>query len=120
MLSRRLLLTASLGIACPAVLRAAPLRLRLAHGLPTTHPVHPAMQHFADLARAQSQGELDITLFADGQLGQESDLISQVQAGKLDFLKVSGSLLERFHPAYRVLNLPFGLHDRDHWQRVTS
>lgn len=120
MLSRRLLLTASLGIACPAVLRAAPLRLRLAHGLPTTHPVHPAMQHFADLARAQSQGELDITLFADGQLGQESDLISQVQAGKLDFLKVSGSLLERFHPAYRVLNLPFGLHDRAHWQRVTS
>lgn len=117
---RRLLLTTSLAIACPAVLRAAPTKLRLAHGLPTSHPVHPAMQHFADLARERSQGELDITLFADGQLGQESDLISQVQAGKLDFLKVSASLLERFHPAYKVLNLPFTLRDRKHWLRVTS
>jgi len=117
---RRLVLTAGLVVACPAVLRAAPLKLRLAHGLPATHPVHPAMQHFADLARERSQGELDITLFADGQLGQESDLISQVQAGKLDFLKVSASLLERFHPAYKVLNLPFTLRDRDHWLRVTS
>jgi tripartite ATP-independent transporter DctP family solute receptor len=117
---RRFVLTAGLSLACPAVLRAAPLKLRLAHGLPTTHPVHPAMQHFADLARENSQGELDIALFADGQLGQESDLISQVQAGKIDFLKVSASLLERFHPSYKVLNLPFTLRDRDHWQRVTS
>jgi tripartite ATP-independent transporter DctP family solute receptor len=117
---RRLLLTVGLSVACPAVLRAAPLKLRLAHGLPATHPVHPAMQHFADLARERSQGELDIALFADGQLGQESDLISQVQAGKLDFLKVSASLLERFHPAYKVLNLPFTLRDRAHWLRVTG
>lgn len=94
--------------------------MRLAHSLPTSHPVHPAMQHFADLARERSQGELDITLFADGQLGQEIDLISQVQAGKLDFLKVSASVLERVHPAYKVLNLPFTLRDRAHWLRVTS
>jgi tripartite ATP-independent transporter DctP family solute receptor len=117
---RRLILTAGLVMACPAVLRAASQKLRLAHGLPVTHPVHPAMQHFADIARERSGGELDIALFADGQLGQESDLISQVQAGKLDFLKVSGSLLERFHPSYKVLNLPFTLRDRAHWLRVTN
>jgi tripartite ATP-independent transporter DctP family solute receptor len=121
MISRRhLLLTTGMLLACPAVLRAAPLKMRLAHGLPTSHPVHPAMQHFADVARERSQGELDIALFADGQLGQESDLLSQVQAGKLDFLKVSASLLERFHPAYKVLNLPFTFRDRTHWLKVTS
>lgn len=120
MLSRRLLLTAGLAMACPAVLRAEPLRLRLAHGLPVSHPVHPAMQHFADLVRQRSQGEIEITLFADGQLGQEADLLSQVQAGKLDLLKVSASLLERFHPAYKVLDLPFAFRDRAHWLAVTS
>lgn len=120
MLSRRLLLTAGLAMACPAVLRAEPLRLRLAHGLPVSHPVHPAMQHFADLVRQQSQGEIEITLFADGQLGQEADLLSQVQAGKLDLLKVSASLMERFHPAYKVLDLPFSFRDRAHWLAVTS
>lgn len=117
---RRLLLTAGMTVACPAILRAAPLKMRLAHGLPTSHPVHPAMQHFADIARERSFGEIDIALFADGQLGQEIDLLSQVQAGKLDFLKVSASVLERFHPAYGVLNLPFTLRDRAHWLAVTG
>jgi tripartite ATP-independent transporter DctP family solute receptor len=117
---RRLLLTAGLAFACPAVLRAEPLRLRLAHGLPVSHPVHPAMQHFADIVRERTRGEIEIALFADGQLGQEADLLSQVQAGKLDFLKVSASLLERFQPAYRVLNLPFTLRDRAHWLNVTA
>jgi tripartite ATP-independent transporter DctP family solute receptor len=117
---RRLLLTAGLTLACPAVLRAEPLRLRLAHGLPVSHPAHPSMQRFADIVRERSQGELEIVLFADGQLGQEVDLLSQVQAGKLDFLKVSASLLERFHPAYKVLDLPFTLRDRAHWLKVTS
>jgi TRAP-type C4-dicarboxylate transport system substrate-binding protein len=117
---RRLLLTAATTVACPAVLRAGPLKLRLAHGLPTSHPVHPAMQRFADIVRERTGGELDITLYADGALGQESDLLSQVQAGKLDFLKVSASLLERYHPAYKVLNLPFTLRDRAHWLNVTT
>jgi tripartite ATP-independent transporter DctP family solute receptor len=117
---RRLLLTAGLTVACPAVLRAAPLRMRLAHGLPTGHPVHAAMQYFADTARERSLGEIDIALFADGQLGQEVDLLSQVRAGKLDFLKVSASILEHLHPAYGVLNLPFSMRDRAHWLAVTT
>lgn len=121
MLSRRnLLMTAGLALASPAILRAEPLKLRLAHGLPTSHPVHPAMQRFADIVRERSGGEIDIAIFADGQLGQEIDLLSQVQAGKLDFLKVSASLLERFNPSYKVLNLPFTLRDRAHWLNVTT
>jgi tripartite ATP-independent transporter DctP family solute receptor len=121
MLSRRhLLLTAALFVGCPAVLRAEPLQLRLAHGLPTSHPVHPSLQRFADVVRERTGGEINITLFADGQLGQEVDLLSQVQAGKLDFLKVSGSVLERYSPAYKVLNLPFTLRDKAHWRVVAS
>lgn len=117
---RRLLLVTGLAVAGPAVLRAEPMKLRLAHGLPTSHPVHPAMQRFADTVRERSGGEIDIAIFADGQLGQEADLISQVQAGKLDFLKVSASLLERFNPAYKVLNLPFTFRDQAHWRSVTT
>src|SRR3954463_16805571 len=121
MLSRRhLLLTAALSVGCPAVLRAEPLQLRLAHGLPTSHPVHPSLQRFADVVRERTGGEINITLFADGQLGQEVDLLSQLQAGKLDFLKVSGSVLERLSPAYKVLNLPFTLRDKAHWQVVAT
>ncbi len=115
---RRLIATLGATVACPAILRAAPLQLRLAHSLPTSHPVHPAMQFFADAVSAKSAGALQITLFADGQLGQEADLLSLVQAGKLDLLKVSASLLERYSPAFKILNLPYSIRDREHWRRL--
>ena len=107
-------------LAAPAVLRAAPTRLRIGHGLPATHPVHPSMQYFADIVRDRTDGALEIAIFPDGQIGQEANLLAQVQAGKLDFVKASASVLERSASAYRVFSLPFVFRDRAHWTRVTT
>src|SRR5262245_39737942 len=67
--SRRELLLAGVALlAAPAVLRAAPTQLRIGHGLPATHPVHPAMQHFADIVRERTGGAIEIAIFPDGQI----------------------------------------------------
>ena len=119
--SRREIVLAGVALlAAPAVLRAAPTRLRIGHALPPTHPVHPSMQHFADIVRDRTAGALEIAIFPDGQIGQEVNLLAQVQAGKLDFVKVSASVLERTASAYRVFSLPFVFRDHDHWVRVTT
>jgi tripartite ATP-independent transporter DctP family solute receptor len=119
--SRREFLLAGVAlVAAPAVLRAAPTRLRIGHGLPATHPVHPSMQHFADIVRDRTGGAIEIAIFPDGQIGQEVNLLAQVQAGKLDFAKASASVLERTASAYRAFSLPFVFRDRDHWTRVTT
>jgi tripartite ATP-independent transporter DctP family solute receptor len=102
------------------MLRAAPTQLRIGHGLPDSHPVHPSMQLFADTVRDRTGGALEVAIFPDGQIGQEVNLLAQVQAGKLDFVKVSASVLERTASAYRVFNLPFVFRDRAHWQRVAT
>jgi tripartite ATP-independent transporter DctP family solute receptor len=107
-------------LAAPAVLRASPARLRIGHGLPVTHPVHPSMQHFADIVRDRTGGAIEIAIFPDGQIGQEVNLVAQVRAGKLDFVKASASALERSASAYRVFSLPFVFRDRAHWMRVTT
>ncbi len=107
-------------VACPTVLRAEPLRLRIGHALPVTHPVHPSLQHFVDVVREKSGGAIDIAIFPDGQIGQEVNLLAQLKAGKLDFAKVSASVLERDAPAYRVFSLPFVFRDHAHWQTVTT
>lgn len=107
-------------LASPAVLRAQPLQLRVGHGLPVSHPVHPSIQYFADMVREKTAGAIDITIFPDGQIGQEVNLLAQVQAGKLDMLKVSASVLERSASAYRVLNMPFVFRDQAHWRRVMT
>jgi tripartite ATP-independent transporter DctP family solute receptor len=78
------------------------------------------MQHFADIVRERTGGALEITLFPDGQIGQEVNLLAQVRAGKLDFMKVSASVLERHAPACRVFSLPFIFRDHEHWMRVTT
>ncbi|WP_315836432.1 TRAP transporter substrate-binding protein [Bradyrhizobium prioriisuperbiae] len=107
-------------LACPAVLRAEPLRLRIGHALPVTHPVHPAIQHFADVLHEKSGGAIELAVFPDGQIGQETNLLAQLKAGKLDFAKVSASALEREAPAYRVFSLPFVFRDHAHWRSVTT
>jgi tripartite ATP-independent transporter DctP family solute receptor len=117
---RELLLAGAALLAAPAVLRAEPTRLRIGHGLPASHPVHPSMQHFADIVRERTGGAIEIAIFPDGQIGQEVNLVAQVQAGKLDFAKASASVLERSASAYRVFSLPFIFRDRDHWARVTT
>lgn len=120
-LSRRKALLAGVGLlAAPAVLRAAPTRMRIGHGLPASHPVHPSMQHFADIVRDRTGGAIEIAIFPDGQIGQEANLLAQVQAGKLDFVKASASVLERTASAYRVFSLPFVFRDHAHWKRVMT
>jgi tripartite ATP-independent transporter DctP family solute receptor len=117
---RELLLAGAVLLAAPAVLRAQPARMRIGHGLPAGHPVHPSMQHFADLVRERTGGAIEIAIFPDGQIGQEVNLVAQAQAGKLDFVKASASVLERIAASYRVFSLPFVFRDRDHWARVTT
>lgn len=78
------------------------------------------MQYFAALLREHSRGGLEIEFFPDGELGQEVQLIEQLQAGKLDFVKASASVVERFGPAYRVFSLPYVFRDREHWKAVAT
>lgn len=96
----------------------AGVQLRLGHGLPRTHPVHRAMQNFADLVVQRTSGEVTIALFGDGLLGEEQSLIEQVTSGNLDITKSSASVLGEINPLYRVLDLPFVLRDKQHLHRV--
>jgi tripartite ATP-independent transporter DctP family solute receptor len=110
---------AGLALAVPRPARAA-TRLRLAHGLPRTHPVHRAMAHFADIVGERSGGELQVSLFADGVLGEEPTLLEQVRMGTLDMTKASASVLDGVSPLYRVFDIPFLFRDREHWRRVVD
>jgi tripartite ATP-independent transporter DctP family solute receptor len=121
--SRRGVLTGSAALAGSALLprpaRAA-MRLRLAHGLPRAHPVHRAMMHFADLVAERSGGEVAISLFADGVLGEEPTLLDQVRVGTLDMTKASASVLEGVSPLYRLFDLPFLFRGKEHWRKVLA
>lgn len=80
---------------------------KLASVLPDTHPVHKALTYFADEVGKASKGEVKITVYPAGQLGQEKDYIEGVKVGAIEITKVSSAPLGQFAPSLQVVSLPF-------------
>jgi len=111
-------LAIALGMAAYSV--GAVEKMRLGHGLPEDHAVHKAVVKFAELVKERSKGEIEISVFPNGVLGNEREMLEQVQNGILEFTKASASPLETFSPEYKVFNLPFVFRDSDHFFKVLT
>ena len=55
--------------------------IKLAHGLPTSHPVHAAMEFFAKRVGARSGGKLRVDVHPAEQLGTERESLELLQLG---------------------------------------
>lgn len=81
--------------------------IKLAHGLNKDHAVHKGMVDFAERVKKKSNGKLTVSIYANGQLGSESQCLELLQIGSLGITKVSAAVMESFAPKYKVLNLPY-------------
>ncbi|MFV0484513.1 MAG: TRAP transporter substrate-binding protein [Bacteroidales bacterium] len=88
--------------------------LKLAHGLPTDHPVHKGIAKMADEVRRISGGDMEIKVYPGGQLGSEQDCIEMLQLGALAMTKVSSATMEGFCDDYKVLGLPYIFRNKQH------
>lgn len=70
--------------------------------------------------QGRSNGDIEIKVFANGVLGNEREMLEQVQNGVLEITKASASPLETFSPDYKVFNLPFVFRDRAHFFNVLT
>jgi len=92
--------------------------LKLAHGLATDHPVHKAMEFMAERCSELSGGQLQIQIYAGGQLGSEQQCVELLQIGSLAITKVSAAVMESFTEDYKVLSLPYIFRDKQHAFKV--
>jgi tripartite ATP-independent transporter DctP family solute receptor len=92
--------------------------LKLAHGLPTDHPVHEAMMFMAERADELSDSRLEIEVYPAEQLGSEQQCVELVQIGSLAITKVSAAVMESFSEDYKVFGLPYIFRDRDHAYKI--
>ncbi|RME98454.1 MAG: TRAP transporter substrate-binding protein [Bacteroidetes bacterium] len=90
----------------------------LAHTLPTSHPVHRAMEVFAEEVAKLSGGTLTVKIFPDAQLGTEREVLELLQIGSIAMTKVSAAAMANFAPEYEVLGVPYLFRDKDHLFRV--
>ncbi|WP_099092776.1 TRAP transporter substrate-binding protein [Bacillus weihaiensis] len=97
---------------------AEAVSLRLAHNQPEDHPVHTSLMELSTLTEENSDGNVKIELFPNGQLGQERDVIELVKSGTLDMAKVSASALEAFDSNYAIFSLPYVFQSKEHYYEV--
>lgn len=92
--------------------------LRIGHTADISHPVHQALQFFAEDLATRSSGALTARVYPGGQLGSEREMIELLQVGALDMTKVSASPLEGFAEDFRLFSMPYIFVDREHFWRV--
>ena len=73
---------------------------------------------FAKLVEEKSEGRIKIDLYHDAQLGEEEEMIQQLQFGSLDLAQISLSPLCEFAPEMDVLQLPYLYDNADHMWAV--
>lgn len=110
-LSRRSLLKASTAVPLVAILTrpswAAEFTYKLATGQDPTHPVNIRAKEAIDRIKEATSGRLEINLFPANQLGSDTDLLTQVRNGGVEFFNLSSLILATFVPTAGIVNLGF-------------
>jgi len=92
--------------------------LKLAHSLGVTHPVHIAMEYFAERVKEKSEGKLIVEIYPSSQLGGERECLELLQIGSLAMTKVSSAVMENFSPKLKVFGYPYIFRDKEHRYKV--
>ncbi|HEY1393416.1 MAG TPA: TRAP transporter substrate-binding protein [Methylibium sp.] len=97
----------------PRRARAAEFTYKLATGQDPSHPVNKRAQEAIDRIRAATNGRLEIRLFPANQLGSDTDLLSQVRNGGVEFFNQASSVLSTLVPVAGIVNTGFAFNDSE-------
>ncbi|HUC51575.1 MAG TPA: TRAP transporter substrate-binding protein [Xanthobacteraceae bacterium] len=120
-LSRRRLLVSGASIvltgavAAPIVGRAAGPQwsYKYANNLPDSHPMNVRAREMAAAIKDQTGGRLELQIFPSSQLGSDTDTLSQIRAGGVEFFTLSGLILSTLVPAASINGLGFAFPSYD-------
>ena len=115
--SRRTLLGtsafATAAIAAPWVARAqsAEFSYKYANNLPVAHPMNIRAKEMVDAIKAETNGRVEIQIFPSNQLGSDTDMLSQLRSGGIEFFTLSGLILSTLVPVASINGIGFAFPD---------
>ncbi|HEX2942003.1 MAG TPA: TRAP transporter substrate-binding protein DctP, partial [Rhodopila sp.] len=114
MLNRRTLLV---GAALPMFAihtrsaRAAEFSLKMANNAPMSHPQTIRQLEAIERIKKATGGQVEIQLFPNNQLGSDTDMLSQLRSGAIDFFTLSGLILSTLVPPASINGVGFAFKD---------
>ncbi|PTW61373.1 tripartite ATP-independent transporter DctP family solute receptor [Breoghania corrubedonensis] len=115
--SRRTFVTTALGgaaaLAMPGIRRAeaASFNYKYANNLQLSHPLNIRAKEAADAIAEETGGDMKIQIFPSSQLGGDTETLSQLRAGAVEFFTLSGLILSTLVPVTAINGVGFAFPD---------
>ena len=113
-INRRSLMANTLAgaVLAPAVLRiskvhGAEFTLKYANNSPVTHPLTIRTKEAMEAIAKETGGKVDIQVFPNSQLGSDTDMLSQLRSGAIEFFTLSPLILSTLVPKASVSGIGF-------------
>ena len=104
----------ALGVALPAkyaISQTAEFTYKYGNNLPPAHPLNVRTREMSEKVKAETNGRVDIQVFPASQLGSDTDMLSQLRAGGIEFMTLSGLILATLVPQAAVSGIGFAFDD---------
>ncbi|WP_230531511.1 TRAP transporter substrate-binding protein [Microvirga roseola] len=116
-ISRRTLLqgtaSAALVTSFGARAQSAEFVYKYANNLPVTHPMNLRAKEAADKIKQETNGRVEIQIFPNNQLGSDTDMLSQVRSGGVEFFTLSPLILSTLVPNASISGIGFAFPNYD-------
>ncbi|AWB24629.1 ABC transporter substrate-binding protein [Methylobacterium currus] len=83
------------------------LRLKCGVVTPDTHPATIRLREAAERVARETNGAVEVAVFPNGQLGSDTDMLSQLRSGALEMFAQSSSNLATLVPRASLINIAF-------------
>jgi tripartite ATP-independent transporter DctP family solute receptor len=114
-LPRRSLLAAGAALPLFAIrsrpAEAAEFSYKYANNLPVSHPLNGRATEAAARVKEKTGGRVEIAIFPNNQLGSDTDTLSQLRSGAVEFFTLSGLILSTLVPVAAINGIGFAFKD---------
>ena len=99
---------------------ASAQQMRLPHCCAAESHFDQGAKKFATVLEQKTGGKMRVRVFPGGQLGQETEVIQNVQNGTIELTMVGHDPLAQFAPLTTILSQPYLFRDHEHAFKVLS
>lgn len=97
-ISRRALMAGTASVALASVIKhagaqTAEFNYKYANNLPATHPMNVRAREAVEKIREETSGRVAVQVFPSNQLGADTDMLSQIRSGGVEFFTLSPLIL---------------------------
>jgi len=102
-------------VGAPMVARAqqAQWTYKYANNLPESHPMNIRAREMAAAIKQETNDHFDLQIFPNSQLGSDTDTLSQIRSGGVEFFTLSGLILATLVPAASINGMGFAFPNYD-------